>query len=596
MTSVIATETGVFNVKDYGAVGDGVADDTAAIQSALDTAPAQSTIFFPKGTYKITSPLNVKYQGSYNGNPADGTWALTRLKGIGEGSQIKAGQSGMSAMVTVNGSYVYIEDLFFEGYSEANRTDKAIHVNTFGTVGLPSAVKHVVIADCRFLFFNSVVYSKDAEDIFVDRNWASSCLTLFRADDCGMGSAIRNNTFNGAGIGAGGPAILFQRVDEVYNPTYNRNFPTGQQAEGVTITGNTLICAGGDGIVVKGGLDFIIEQNMIGEVNGWGIVLDGRGARAVVGTKINSNWIGGRWDGSNGATLVAQGAIRLLADADWSAVQFTRITGNEIKGFAGCGISLEGATGIGAGIDDTVITENNFLHCGNAHIDVKNARRTRIRDNAFQVMTGDVNTSKFFVRENDHFSDSTVTGNTFWTENNALARSVAKSNASVWKDNYGLADFVKTQSKLRGVTLRRNSGQATTSGVGMNVVWDATVMDTENGAMWSASNPTRITIPNGVTHVNIMAQVEFSTSGAPTLGMRHVTLMKNGGVFVGRGFRIAPDVDPSYVNTEYVVAANSGLIPVSPGDYFEVQVLQNSGQSNNVRGTENTYFTVQFVG
>lgn len=49
--------TAPLNVVDYGAVGDGVADDTAAIQSALDVA-AGLQVFIPKGTYKITAQLN----------------------------------------------------------------------------------------------------------------------------------------------------------------------------------------------------------------------------------------------------------------------------------------------------------------------------------------------------------------------------------------------------------------------------------------------------------------------------------------------------------------------------------------------------------
>ena len=42
------------SVKDFGAVGDGVADDTAAIQAALN---ASSNIYLPSGTYKTTAPL-----------------------------------------------------------------------------------------------------------------------------------------------------------------------------------------------------------------------------------------------------------------------------------------------------------------------------------------------------------------------------------------------------------------------------------------------------------------------------------------------------------------------------------------------------------
>lgn len=40
--------------QDYGAVGDGIADDTAAIQNCIN---ANNTVFLPDGTYRITTPL-----------------------------------------------------------------------------------------------------------------------------------------------------------------------------------------------------------------------------------------------------------------------------------------------------------------------------------------------------------------------------------------------------------------------------------------------------------------------------------------------------------------------------------------------------------
>lgn len=46
------------NVKDFGAKGDGIADDTAAIQAALDSATV-GKLTFPTGTYKITAPLKL---------------------------------------------------------------------------------------------------------------------------------------------------------------------------------------------------------------------------------------------------------------------------------------------------------------------------------------------------------------------------------------------------------------------------------------------------------------------------------------------------------------------------------------------------------
>ena len=47
----------IINVKDFGAKGDGKTDDTKSIQTAINNQSAREILYFPQGTYMISSPL-----------------------------------------------------------------------------------------------------------------------------------------------------------------------------------------------------------------------------------------------------------------------------------------------------------------------------------------------------------------------------------------------------------------------------------------------------------------------------------------------------------------------------------------------------------
>lgn len=62
MAAQLAPTKRMLSAVDFGAIGDGVADDTAAIQAVLDRIASESTfISIPPGTYKISSTLNITF-------------------------------------------------------------------------------------------------------------------------------------------------------------------------------------------------------------------------------------------------------------------------------------------------------------------------------------------------------------------------------------------------------------------------------------------------------------------------------------------------------------------------------------------------------
>src|SRR3989304_6357577 len=69
---------------DFGALGDGFADDTAAIQAALTaTAASHGFLYIPAGTYKITSTLTLTQAPNFTPRGASKGGTSTTLKWSG---------------------------------------------------------------------------------------------------------------------------------------------------------------------------------------------------------------------------------------------------------------------------------------------------------------------------------------------------------------------------------------------------------------------------------------------------------------------------------------------------------------------------------
>jgi hypothetical protein len=91
--AIASPENYYYNVKTYGAVGDGVNDDTSAIQSAIDAAESVGggTIFLPDGTYKITSTLTITSDDvGIQSNSGKSILAFTSALGAAPGILVQA--------------------------------------------------------------------------------------------------------------------------------------------------------------------------------------------------------------------------------------------------------------------------------------------------------------------------------------------------------------------------------------------------------------------------------------------------------------------------------------------------------------------------
>ena len=113
------------NVKKYGVVGDGVADDTAEIQALLDKASPGDVIYFPVGNYKISSGLTINQKMITLRGDNPGNWGFTWHNWNAGTTQKVASvitlASGVTdvTMLTIKGastnSDVVIDSLKFEG-------------------------------------------------------------------------------------------------------------------------------------------------------------------------------------------------------------------------------------------------------------------------------------------------------------------------------------------------------------------------------------------------------------------------------------------------------------------------------------------------
>jgi polygalacturonase len=134
---VISKDFGIPNVFEFGAVGDGVADDTSAIQSVINYTISNNgkAIFFPKGSYK-TGILSNSESLVFVGDGASFTNGNYVINQIGYSNKVTS---------SITNGNIKIDDVETIVYTHPNG-DGNLHVPATGSTNNSKALKAGSIA------------------------------------------------------------------------------------------------------------------------------------------------------------------------------------------------------------------------------------------------------------------------------------------------------------------------------------------------------------------------------------------------------------------------------------------------------------------
>ena len=317
---------GVVNVKDFGAVGDGVHDDTAAIQAALQ-AGSGGVVYLPSGTYLVSAalviPANTVLQGA-------GRSLATILASTGGDWSAPSPSTWVFVVGSVNTDGVVVRDL---GVNANNEEASGICI-----LGGDSPI----IENC--LIQNVAVHS--------------GC-QFFGAQTSGV-NPVTNGT------------MAFNRVEScVYNIVLDG------QNEHICISGNHSVTPinthfsidgsqGGTGnhdVTVVGNT---AEGNANGATNGF-VVYDTNGI-SIIGNAVQDALTGGQYFNVQGGNdhVIAGNVLRTNAASDYpswgivvGAANAIRVTDNVLDG-VGTAFYLIGIAIYGSLTDNTILNATAF--------------------------------------------------------------------------------------------------------------------------------------------------------------------------------------------------------------------------------------------
>lgn len=242
----------VFGVQNFGAVGDGVTDDTAAIQAAIDAAEALAvgsgsaiignsgyTVYIPPGNYLVSSPLTVTVGGiGFYSDPSKGARIFTSNS---SGDIFTIGDASDTSSIWEN----HFHNLFFEATNKENTGVVALHFyRCFG-----GSIVNCTFHGCyesivgermnRYVLSNCNTFQNRATNIA-----ASSFRFKGLASGTGGGMHITNCELAGGGTLT--PSVTAQILCEEIDGLYGQSIHTRDCSYGIAclptgVTGKNII-------------------------------------------------------------------------------------------------------------------------------------------------------------------------------------------------------------------------------------------------------------------------------------------------------------------------------------------------------------------
>jgi hypothetical protein len=251
----------VANVLLYGAVGNGSADDHAAIQAAIDSG---LPVYFPAATYAISTGLTAGNNGQSLSGPKGvilkKTAGVDALTVTGNDNEIRGitidgnSQSGGSGLV-IKGANNYVDGveshhhstghgICLDGQSTTCAYNRihACYSHDNGQIGISqNHVTDSIISDCY-------TYHNGYEGITID-NQSYRCLI----DNCNVNANCQSGGVGGIGIDEGDLARITNCIIQATGsslPGIKFQNNLGSMA-GVNISGCVFVANGGPGIVIS---------------------------------------------------------------------------------------------------------------------------------------------------------------------------------------------------------------------------------------------------------------------------------------------------------------------------------------------------------